>query len=79
MRDVWRYVSLVAGALCVMMDGITEMLRWSAGNWDIQLKVRSMINRILCKKSANYCLIHVSQMLRLFTMPVMGRELHQLL
>ena len=32
----WRYVQEDSGALFVMTIGIIMMLKWSAGNWDMQ-------------------------------------------
>ena len=32
-RAGWRSASTMPGALCVMMDGTTQMLQLSAGNW----------------------------------------------
>ena len=32
----WRYAQEDSGALFVITSGITMMLKWSAGNWDIQ-------------------------------------------
>ena len=31
----WRYAYEESGVLFVMTPGITTMLKWSAGNWDI--------------------------------------------
>ena len=53
-RVVWRSVYLAAGALCVMMDGITEMLELYVGNWDTQLRV-SMAIIYEVKVFANAC------------------------
>ena len=39
LRDGWRYASITPGAQCVMTPGISEMQKWSAGNWDCQLLV----------------------------------------
>ena len=38
----WRYAQEGSGELFVMMPGIIEMLKWSAGNWDIQPMVDYM-------------------------------------
>ena len=35
MMDELRYVLTGGGALCVMISGTLEMLKWSVDNWDM--------------------------------------------
>ena len=32
--DVWRSVTMISGAQCVMTSGMLLMLEWSADSWD---------------------------------------------
>ena len=41
MRGQWRYVSVVSGALSVMITGTGKMLRLSVNSWDSREQVGS--------------------------------------
>jgi hypothetical protein len=42
-EDVWRSVTTMSGAQCVMMHGVLLMLKWPADSWDSLPQVNKYI------------------------------------
>lgn len=46
MKVVWKYVTTVSGARCVMIDGATMMLVWCAGRLDFHDTVSQLFKHL---------------------------------
>ncbi len=38
-KVVWKFAMMVCGGLFAVITGLSQMLRWLASSWDIQLQV----------------------------------------
>ena len=46
LKDVWRFVTAMSGALCATTSGITLMLELLVDNWDYQAEVIIVVSRL---------------------------------
>ena len=83
MKEESKYVMLVSGVLCVMTFGMEMMLQWPVGSWDSLHGVRDLYFvlcplYLYCRFAGYACintLINFVQLLHLFFVLAMGREL----